>query len=92
MTQERVKCPFCTELIMRDAVKCRFCREWLSAPEANADQSHSIKEIDRAKTARESRLGASEDVRGDYLATVEGMRGLSRPIERIERRGSNLPD
>ena len=23
MTQDRVKCPFCSELIMRDAIKCR---------------------------------------------------------------------
>lgn len=29
MTQERMKCPFCSELILRDAIKCRFCREWL---------------------------------------------------------------
>ena len=28
MTQERIKCPFCSELILRDAIKCRFCGEW----------------------------------------------------------------
>lgn len=33
MTQERIKCPFCSELILRDAIKCRFCGEWFSMPD-----------------------------------------------------------
>lgn len=33
MTQERVKCPFCSELILRDAIKCRFCGEWFTKPD-----------------------------------------------------------
>ena len=32
MTQERVRCPFCSELILRDAIKCRFCGEWFTKP------------------------------------------------------------
>jgi len=37
MTQERVKCPFCCELILRDAMKCRFCGEWFSKGEESAE-------------------------------------------------------
>ncbi len=33
MTQERVKCPFCSELILPGAMKCRFCGEWFSKEE-----------------------------------------------------------
>jgi hypothetical protein len=33
MTQERIKCPFCSELILPDAIKCRFCGEWFSREE-----------------------------------------------------------
>jgi hypothetical protein len=28
MEEERVKCPYCSELIIVDAKKCRFCGEW----------------------------------------------------------------
>jgi hypothetical protein len=92
MTQERIQCPFCSELIVRDALKCRFCREWLSELEPNADQSRSIEKIDRAETGSKPHLGLLGDVRVDHLATMEGMGGHSRPIERIEHRGSSLPD
>ena len=27
-TEERIKCPYCSEQILADAVKCRFCGEW----------------------------------------------------------------
>lgn len=30
MTEERIKCPICAELIKRGAKKCRFCGEWLA--------------------------------------------------------------
>lgn len=28
MKEERIKCPYCSEQILVDAVKCRFCGEW----------------------------------------------------------------
>jgi hypothetical protein len=27
-TEERIRCPYCSEQILADAVKCRFCGEW----------------------------------------------------------------
>ncbi|MHC4640836.1 MAG: zinc ribbon domain-containing protein [Planctomycetota bacterium] len=30
MSEERIKCPICAELIKRGAKKCRFCGEWLA--------------------------------------------------------------
>lgn len=39
MTQERVKCPFCSELILPGAMKCRFCGEWFSREEGVIDNS-----------------------------------------------------
>jgi hypothetical protein len=39
MTPERVKCPFCSELILPDAIKCRFCGEWFSDPDQDMDQA-----------------------------------------------------
>ena len=39
MAEERVKCPFCSELILPDAIKCRFCEEWLSREEEAIENS-----------------------------------------------------
>ena len=30
MEEERIKCPYCSELILQDAKKCRFCGEWFT--------------------------------------------------------------
>ncbi|MHC4116717.1 MAG: hypothetical protein ACYSWO_04335 [Planctomycetota bacterium] len=45
-------------------------------------------EIDRA----EPRRGAFEEVRNNYLTTVEGIEGRSRSIESIEHRADSIPD
>jgi len=30
MKEERIKCPYCSELILEEAIKCRFCGEWFT--------------------------------------------------------------
>ncbi len=39
MKEERIKCPYCSELILGDAQKCRFCGEWFA--EKNKPDVHS---------------------------------------------------
>ncbi|UCE49676.1 MAG: hypothetical protein JSW47_05920, partial [Phycisphaerales bacterium] len=46
MTQERVKCPFCSELILRDAIKCRFCGEWFSEPDQDVEAGGPVEDSD----------------------------------------------
>ena len=39
MEEDRIKCPYCSELIIKDAKKCRFCGEWFketNKPEVNS--------------------------------------------------------
>ena len=88
MKRERVECPFCSELIMQDAVKCRFCREWLPASQPGGNGGRVIEEIDRA----EPHLGALEEVRNSYLATIEGTEKRSGSIERIGHQAGSPAD
>ncbi len=40
MKEERIKCPYCSEQILKDAIKCHFCGEWFTEknkPEVNSD-------------------------------------------------------
>ncbi len=46
MTRERVKCPFCSELILQDAIKCRFCGEWLTKPGQELNAGGPIRDSD----------------------------------------------
>jgi len=40
MEENRIKCPYCSELIPADSKKCRFCREWLiEKPSSPTDNS-----------------------------------------------------
>lgn len=48
MAEERVKCPFCSELIISGALKCRFCGEWFSSEdeaEEKAIENSSPREL-----------------------------------------------
>lgn len=66
MNPERVKCPFCSELILRDAIKCRFCGEWFSMPDEDLSVGHAISD---------NRYAVSEQ-QDDYTAVVD----IERPI------------
>ena len=92
MTQERIECPFCAELIMPGAVKCRFCGEWFSAHEPNVKESRSAEVIDRSAPRREAQRGAVEDSRQQYLTTIQGVEKRHRPIEKIEHRANSVPN
>jgi hypothetical protein len=54
MTNERFKCPFCSELILRGAIKCRFCGEWLRKPGQDTKTGGPIQDCDLDDLGRES--------------------------------------
>ena len=62
MRQERIRCPFCSELILRDAKKCRFCGEWLSMPERGVADSGAAGGNDLVGGERERNHAAFEDI------------------------------
>lgn len=62
MTPERVKCPFCSELILRDAIKCRFCGEWFSMPDEDFGAGDAIGEDHHAASDQERNHPAVVDI------------------------------
>ena len=62
MRQDRIRCPFCSELILRDAKKCRFCGEWLSMPEQGVGNSGPLGSNDLVVGERERNHAAVEDI------------------------------
>ena len=62
MTPDRVKCPFCSELILRDAIKCRFCGEWFSMPDEDVGAGDVIGEGHRAAGDQERNHPAVVDI------------------------------
>ncbi|MHC4569044.1 MAG: hypothetical protein ACYTE3_25195 [Planctomycetota bacterium] len=62
MTPDRVKCPFCSELILRDAIKCRFCGEWFSMPDEDVGAGDAIGEDHYAVSDQERNHLAVVDI------------------------------
>ena len=74
MTQERIKCPFCSELILRDAMKCRFCGEWFSMAAESMDAAGPIDASDPAGSGRQRH----PFVIGDIQERLEPTGGIQR--------------
>ena len=54
MGDERVKCPFCRELILADAKKCRYCGEWLeNVTTESASREETYEELPPAEAVPE---------------------------------------
>ena len=81
MTQERVKCPFCSELILRDAIKCRFCGEWFSMPAEGMDAGGPIGDSDPIGNDRERHSVAIGDIQERF-----------EPTEGIQRNDNEFSD
>ena len=91
--EERIKCPFCGELIMPTAKKCRFCGEWLvqdaqpnvappstsiTAPTAVSEQSVSSTYTPPA-SKQHSYTPPPTTVEDDYLSQID----YSTPIPSV---------
>ena len=74
MTQERIKCPFCSELILRDAMKCRFCGEWFSISAEGMDAADPIDASDPVESGRQRH----PFVIGDVQERLEPTEGIQR--------------
>ena len=72
MKEERIKCPYCSELILEDAQKCRFCGEWFAErnkPDVHRDLSVSRPSQDTQDKQSEPEL--KEAVRESQKELVE---------------------
>jgi len=74
MTQERVKCPFCSELILRDAIKCRFCGEWLARPDKDMKTGGPIEDSDLEDFGREHYPLVVKSNHSDLASSQENQR------------------
>jgi hypothetical protein len=77
MKEERIKCPYCSELILEDAIKCRFCGEWFTEknkPGINSDIT--VSQPSRDTQDKQSEPELKEAVREPQKEHVES------PVER----------
>ncbi|MCP4608340.1 MAG: hypothetical protein GY845_06465 [Planctomycetes bacterium] len=91
MSEERIKCPYCSELILEEAIKCRFCGEWFTEknkPDINSElrisgPSEEVQDI-------QSEPELEEAVREPQKEPVESP--IEKPVERpVGRRVPPLP-
>ena len=80
MKEERINCPYCSELILQDARKCRFCGEWFT--EKNKPDIHSdltVSELSQETQDKQSEPEFQEAVKESPKELVESPAERSRP-------------
>ena len=80
MTQERVKCPFCCELILRDATKCRFCGEWFSKEEESVELNNPPEYSGRAWGVQEQ----EPIIAGGFQENFQPTGGVPEEDDKVE--------
>jgi len=81
MSEERIKCPYCSELILEEAIKCRFCGEWFTEkkkPDVNSELTVSEPSQEAQDKQPESEL--EEAVREPQKEPVKSP--IDKPVER----------
>jgi DNA-directed RNA polymerase subunit RPC12/RpoP len=90
--EERIKCPYCSEQILVDAVKCRFCGEWFkekNKPDVKSDITVLRPSIDISE--KKSAPELQETVKEPQQAPVKRPAEKARTIPyRLKRRTSWL--
>lgn len=85
MTEDRIKCPVCAELIKPDAKKCRFCGEWLGGRnEAREDIEHR-EPLEPPEDEREKRYEAETGESEGKFPEPEPVKKIETASERIKR-------
>ena len=83
MTQERVKCPFCCELILGDAMKCRFCGEWFSKEEESVEVNNPHEDSGRAWDVQEEEPMIAGDFH-EHFEPTEGVQEEDGKVEEVD--------
>ena len=81
MKEERIKCPYCSELILEEAIKCRFCGEWFTdknKPDVNSELT--ISGPSQEVQDKQSEPELKEAVREPQREPVESP--IDKPVER----------
>ncbi|MBW7990308.1 MAG: hypothetical protein FVQ84_09880 [Planctomycetes bacterium] len=77
MNEERIKCPYCSEQILKEAIKCRFCGEWFAErnkPEVNSGLM--VSQPSQGTQDKQSEPELKEAVRESHRVPVKS------PVER----------
>ena len=85
MKEERIKCPYCSELILKEAIKCRFCGEWFTEKNKHDVNSELVVSGPSEEAQdKQSEFEFEESVRESKKEPVEGQndKQVERPVDR----------
>jgi len=91
MSEERIKCPYCSELILEEAIKCRFCGEWFTEKnKLDVNSRQTVLEPSEEDQDKQSEPELTEAAREPQKEPVESP--IDKPVERpVGRRVPPLP-
>lgn len=88
MKEKRIKCPYCSELILADAKKCRFCGEWFtkeSKTAVNSGLTTPRSSEDTQEQQSEAELEETANKPHDELVESSGERPKAGPPKKKHR-------